>query len=174
MTRTRKDFSSQGGIPEPTETLPGSEDRIRVLARRVAAGQQCFNNADTRDDERRGCLGGDRTRTLADGTVQINGGAPINTGKVISQPGLPLLDCYTLRNTLPKSFQGRLRILRKRAGLSQADLASLVGLHRITIAFYENGVREPGLATARLLAEVLKVTLDLLAGEPVQMAPQAS
>jgi len=50
---------------------------------------------------------------------------------------------------------------RKRAGLTQADLAERVGVHRVTIARLEGGA-EPGVTLALQLADALFVPLGFL------------
>ncbi len=46
-----------------------------------------------------------------------------------------------------------LRIVRARAGLSQAELAARAGTSQATMSAYENGVKQPSVATfSRLLA----------------------
>ncbi len=55
-----------------------------------------------------------------------------------------------------------LRILRKRQGLTQAQLAEKLGVNRSLIGAYEEGRSEPRLATLQLLAHILKVGLQEL------------
>ena len=56
----------------------------------------------------------------------------------------------------------RLKRLRARAGLSQADLAERANLHRVFIARLETGRQDPGLATLEKLAKALGVKLRTL------------
>lgn len=53
-----------------------------------------------------------------------------------------------------------LKQIRKKRGLSQSELGSLVGLKQTTIAQYENGSRKPNIVIAKKLANVLDMTLD--------------
>lgn len=53
-----------------------------------------------------------------------------------------------------------LKEIRKRRGLSQTELANLVGLKQTTISQYENGSRKPDLATAVKMASSLDIPLD--------------
>lgn len=61
-------------------------------------------------------------------------------------------------------FAARLRALRERAGLSQAELGHQAGIHPQTITKLEAGVIEPGWPVVLLLARALGVTdLNLFA-----------
>jgi DNA-binding XRE family transcriptional regulator len=55
-----------------------------------------------------------------------------------------------------------LRSLRLRAGLTQAQLASGVGLRQPNISSFEAGQRVPSVPTLRRLAKVLNVSTDEL------------
>jgi transcriptional regulator with XRE-family HTH domain len=55
------------------------------------------------------------------------------------------------------TFADRLRELRGKAGLSQAELANRAGLHRFGISKLELGLREPTWATVQALALALGV-----------------
>lgn len=50
-----------------------------------------------------------------------------------------------------------LRELREKAGLTQEELASLVGVQRTQITMIEIGKSSPSIKTAKKLGEVLKV-----------------
>ena len=68
------------------------------------------------------------------------------------------------------TFAYRLRTLREKSTLTQQQLAERAGMHKLTVAKLEQGLREPSWATVRALAEALGV--DCLAfserpGEPV-------
>ena len=63
----------------------------------------------------------------------------------------------------------RIAQLRRMRGLSQAKLASALGLSTSTIAMYEQGRREPSVSIIITLASTLGVTIDyLLTGQPLQ------
>lgn len=63
----------------------------------------------------------------------------------------------------------RIAQLRQRKGLSQAKLATAVGLSASAIAMYEQGRREPSVSIIIALADVLGVTIDyLLTGQSPQ------
>lgn len=55
-----------------------------------------------------------------------------------------------------------LRSVRKEKGITQKQLAELVGTAASTITNYENGEREPTLETLCKIADVLDVSLDML------------
>lgn len=67
-----------------------------------------------------------------------------------------------------KLFAERIKAARKRAGLSQADLAKALGVGQNTISNYENATGEKGstpkLDTAAKIADTLHVSLDWLVG----------
>jgi transcriptional regulator with XRE-family HTH domain len=55
-----------------------------------------------------------------------------------------------------------IRKLRERAGLSQSDVAKLVGVQTATVSRWENDHDVPTLANRRRLARLFKVTLGEL------------
>lgn len=54
--------------------------------------------------------------------------------------------------------------LRKRKGLSQQELADLLGLNRSAIGMYETGKREPNLETLEIFADFYNVDMNTLTG----------
>lgn len=62
------------------------------------------------------------------------------------------------------TLSSRLRSLRRRKGLSQADLAALLHISRMTYTQYESGNREPGLQALTDLAAFYQVSTDYLLG----------
>jgi putative transcriptional regulator len=56
----------------------------------------------------------------------------------------------------------RIREFRARLGLTQADLASRVGVRRETIVFLESGKYNPSLRLAHDVSKVLGTTIDTL------------
>lgn len=54
----------------------------------------------------------------------------------------------------------RIKELRARYGMTQDDLAKLVGVRRETILFIEKGEYNPSLNLAHAIAKVLKTTID--------------
>lgn len=62
------------------------------------------------------------------------------------------------------SFGERLSEVRKKQGLSQDELASMIGTQGPAIGRYERSVAKPTIEVAGKLAEVLNVSLDYLVG----------
>ncbi len=61
----------------------------------------------------------------------------------------------------------RIAALRREAGMSQAQLAALLGISPSAMGMYEQGRREPSLQLMGELARVLKVSTDyLITGHP--------
>ncbi len=56
----------------------------------------------------------------------------------------------------------RLRFLREKRGLSQQDLADLIGSTQPTIHKYETGANQPDIQTLGLLADVFETSVDYL------------
>ena len=70
---------------------------------------------------------------------------------------------------MENNFSERLRTLRKKAGLTQEELAFQVDVHNNTISRWENGVDTPKTDKIKKLASVLHVSEDeLLNGKPSQ------
>ena len=63
------------------------------------------------------------------------------------------------------SFGERLRIARQSQGLTQQQLAELIGVSRSTVAMWETGEHQPDLDTVSKLATILKVSVDFLLGK---------
>lgn len=59
----------------------------------------------------------------------------------------------------------KLREIRKKMGMTQAQLSTASGVNRISIARYETGATSPALCTAQKLAAALGVTVDELIGK---------
>ena len=76
----------------------------------------------------------------------------------------------TITDARPLPLSKRIKVARVGAGLTQNDIAPLVGVSRGTIAAWENGYNEPQLGDAVRLAAATGVTLDWLAeGVPVDI-----
>ena len=54
----------------------------------------------------------------------------------------------------------RLKELRESKGLTQKEVAEIIGYSEISYARYENGKREPDISTLCKLAEYFNVTVD--------------
>ena len=54
----------------------------------------------------------------------------------------------------------KLKLARKAAGMSQADLAEKVGCRHKDISRWESGLHEPGALTLKKMAQVLGCSMD--------------
>lgn len=63
-------------------------------------------------------------------------------------------------------FAQRLRQERKKADLTQEDVAKMLGVTKMTISQYETGKRNPDLETLKKLALIFRVPTDYLLGSP--------
>lgn len=63
-----------------------------------------------------------------------------------------------------KKFGERLRELREKEGLTQAQLAKILNISRAALGYYENAERTPDIETLDLAATHFKVTSDYLLG----------
>lgn len=61
----------------------------------------------------------------------------------------------------------RLKQLRTDAGMTQRDIAQMLGVDRTTYVKYENGSSDPSTATLIRLADYFGVTVDYLIGHDV-------
>lgn len=61
-------------------------------------------------------------------------------------------------------FSERLKIERKKAGLTQEEVAEKLGITRPAYTQYETDKTQPNLETAAKLADLYKVSLDYLVG----------
>lgn len=64
---------------------------------------------------------------------------------------------------------GRLRKAREAAGLSQAQVAELIGLHRPTISEIEAGRRRVAAEELAEFADIYEVTVEWLAGRKTEV-----
>lgn len=61
-------------------------------------------------------------------------------------------------------FSERLKAERKKAKLTQAEIAKQLGITRSAYTLYETDRTQPSLETAAKLADILKVSVDYLIG----------
>ena len=59
-------------------------------------------------------------------------------------------------------FAGRLKELRKKKGIAQADLANMIGVHFTQVSRYERGETKPNAEAAAKLSKTLDTTVDYL------------
>ena len=67
-----------------------------------------------------------------------------------------------------EQFRDRLKEARKKAGLSQRDLAKMIGCDQSLIAHFEKGRKRPSQGSIISLANVLRVSTDYLLGRPAK------
>jgi transcriptional regulator with XRE-family HTH domain len=63
-------------------------------------------------------------------------------------------------------FGARLKELRKGAGLTQEQLGEQAGLHKLTVAKLEQGIRQPSWATVLALADALRLSCEAFQVKP--------
>ncbi len=63
------------------------------------------------------------------------------------------------------SFGAILKQLREQNGMTQLQLAEVIGVSRSTIGMYESDFREPDFETLETIADYFNVTLDFLHGK---------
>jgi repressor LexA len=63
------------------------------------------------------------------------------------------------------NFAGRLKELRKEAGLTQIELSTKVGISKSSISMYEANSRKPELETLEAIADYFNVNMDFLLGK---------
>ncbi len=63
-----------------------------------------------------------------------------------------------------KIYAARIKQLRTEKGLSQDQLAALLGISRSAVGMYETGKREPDLETCEAIADIFNIDMDYLTG----------
>ncbi len=61
-------------------------------------------------------------------------------------------------------FKNNLKFLRQERGIGQVELAKNLGVSKGIISLWENGLREPNLASLVAIAKFFHVSLDELVG----------
>ncbi len=64
-----------------------------------------------------------------------------------------------------KVFCERIKALRLDKGLSQPELAKLMGVSKGMISFWENGINEPTITNLLKLSQIFDVSTDYLLGK---------
>lgn len=59
----------------------------------------------------------------------------------------------------------RIKELRTRNGMTQAELAEIIGINSVTLARYESGDRNPKIDKLEKMAEIFNVSVDYLTGK---------
>ena len=68
-------------------------------------------------------------------------------------------------------FPATLRGLRKRARMTQPELAEKLGVSRSAVSMYECGTREPNFAILEALSRIFDVDMNTLTGTPTGLVP---
>lgn len=68
-------------------------------------------------------------------------------------------------------FKDRLIKLRKSKGLTQAEMAKKIDVHRATYSNYETGLRTPDYETLKKIADFFDVSVDYLLGRTDDPTP---
>lgn len=74
-----------------------------------------------------------------------------------------------LQKALARKIGISISVLRKRAGMTQGELAEKVGVDTETVSRFERGATTPSLITLQLLAAALDTTMADLIGESSPM-----
>ena len=70
-------------------------------------------------------------------------------------------------------FSSNIKLLRKRLGRTQDDVAFSLEMKRSTLSGYENGVAEPGLEALTALSRYFKISIDTLVKVDLQKLPES-
>jgi transcriptional regulator with XRE-family HTH domain len=68
-------------------------------------------------------------------------------------------------------FSDMLHYLRRREGLSQAELGEKLGIAKSTISMYERDERKPSFEMLEAIADFFNINMDTLAGNAIKPAP---
>ena len=77
-----------------------------------------------------------------------------------------------LHNFFMDTFAERLSKLRKRAGFKQEDFAEKVGVSVDTVRRWEGEKQEPGQGELRLIAKVLRTSINEIVGDNTEDVPE--
>jgi transcriptional regulator with XRE-family HTH domain len=70
-------------------------------------------------------------------------------------------------------FSSNIKLLRKRTGRTQDDVAFTLGMKRPTLSGYENGIAEPGLEALIAFSRYYKVSIDTLVKIDLSKLPES-
>jgi transcriptional regulator with XRE-family HTH domain len=77
-----------------------------------------------------------------------------------------------LLEVMPMSrFSDMLLYLRRREGLSQAELGEKLGIAKSTVSMYERDERKPSFEMLEAIADFFNINMDTLAGNAAKPAP---
>jgi transcriptional regulator with XRE-family HTH domain len=70
-------------------------------------------------------------------------------------------------------FSSNIKLLRKRLGRTQDDIAFSLDMKRSTLSGYENGIAEPGLETLIAFSRHFKISIDTLVKQDLSRLPES-
>ena len=71
-----------------------------------------------------------------------------------------------------EKFHEKLKVLRKKKGLTQQEIAVLLNVNRVTYTNWEKGKREPNFEKLSMLACIFDVSLDYLLGDYLEISKE--
>lgn len=71
-----------------------------------------------------------------------------------------------------EKFHEKLKMLRKKEGFTQQEVADLVHVDRVRITNWENGKREPNFENLSMLACIFEVSIDYLLGDYLEISKE--
>lgn len=71
-----------------------------------------------------------------------------------------------------EKFHEKLKMLRKKEGFTQQEVADLVHVDRVRITNWENGKREPNFENLSMLACIFDVSIDFLLSENLEVSKE--
>lgn len=71
-----------------------------------------------------------------------------------------------------EKFHERLKVLRKKEGFTQQEIADLVNVNRVRYTNWESGKREPTYENLSMLACIFDVSIDYLLGDYLEISKE--
>lgn len=71
-----------------------------------------------------------------------------------------------------EKFHEKLKVLRKKKGLTQQQIADEIGVNRGSYSNWENGKREPNFENLSMLACIFDVSIDFLLSENLEISKE--
>lgn len=72
-----------------------------------------------------------------------------------------------------EKFHEKIKVLRKKQGLTQQEIADLVHVNRVTYTNWEKGNREPNFEKLSMLACIFDVSIDYLLSENLEISKES-
>lgn len=72
-----------------------------------------------------------------------------------------------------EKFHEKLKVLRKKQGLTQQEIADLVHVNRVTYTNWEKGKREPSFEKLSMLACIFDASIDYLLSENLEISKES-